>query len=241
MSRSWLPRGVSWFSTGCLWLVAASGCGGNTATPAEAPTQEAAPQAAGAIPSAARPQSLHATLLQRQLDEQWAFRTDKDGQVSVPLADAENWKRVRYWAFDHLVGFKYGADMNALNVVMTFELPVDTESNPRTCMRVAEKWGRERLRDFQVQMGPVTEEIVRWSKQNILVHRSSAEVALGFKVKQFSAAWAAYPAYARECLLFAQAVPWDHEQALAEAVLDRWIREGAARLTPLTDEPPRRK
>jgi hypothetical protein len=197
--------------------------------------------AAASEPTIADPNNPHAVLLQRQLHERWDARSDKDNQLAVPLVDAENWKRVRYWAVDHLVGFKYGDDLNAMNIVMVFDLPAGTESTPKECMRVAETWGRQRLRDFQVQMGPVTEEVVRWRKQNILVHRSSAEVAIGFDAKQFSAAWAAYPAYEHACLLFAQSIPWDGERSLAEAVLDRWIAEGVARLTPLTDDRPKRQ
>lgn len=217
-----------------------AGCGSAAAGPSDVASPDAEADSASAGPTILDPNNPHTVVLQRQLQEPWSARTDKDGQLAVPLADADNWKRVRYWAVDHLVGFKYGDDLNALNIVMVFDLPAGGESNPKDCMRVAETWGRQRLRDFQVQMGTVREEVVRWRKQNILVHRSFAEVAVGFDTKQFSAAWAAYPAYPHACLLFAQAVPWDGERSLAEAVLDRWIAEGVARLTPLTDDPPKR-
>src|SRR5712675_1924385 len=46
--------------------------------------------------------------LQRQLDERWGYQEDKDGQLRIPLVDWKNWERVRYWVFDHFVGFKYG-------------------------------------------------------------------------------------------------------------------------------------
>lgn len=218
-----------------------TGCGSAAQGPSDVAAPDAEADGASAGPTILDPNNPHTVVLRRQLQEPWSVRTDKDGQLAVPLADADNWKRVRYWAVDHLVGFKYGDDLNALNIVMVFDLPAGTESNPKDCMRVAETWGRQRLRDFQVQMGTVREEVVRWRKQNILVHRSFAEVAVGFDTKQFSAAWAAYPAYPHACLLFAQAVPWDGERSLAEAVLDRWIAEGVARLTPLTEEPPKRQ
>lgn len=230
--------GLVWAVLGLLGL---SGCASASQGPNDIATPDAEQNNASAGPTIADPNNPHTVLLQRQLQQAWDARTDKDGQLAVPLVDAEGWKRVRYWAVDHLVGFKYGDDLNALNIVMVFDLPADKESNPKDCMRVAETWGRQRLRDFQVSMGTVTEEVVRWRKQNILVHRSSAEVAVGFAGKQFSAAWAAYPAYPHACLLFAQAVPWDGERSLAEAVLDRWIAEGVARLTPLTEDPPKRQ
>jgi hypothetical protein len=217
------------------------GCASGVQAPSEAVTPDAEENSASTGPTISDPNNPHTVLLQRQLQQSWSARTDKDGQLAVPLVDADNWKRVRYWAVDHLVGFKYGDDLNALNIVMVFDLPAGVDSTPKECMRVAETWGRQRLRDFQVQLGTVQEDVVRWRKQNILVHRSFAEVAVGFDSKQFSAAWAAYPAYPHACLLFAQAIPWDGERALAEAVLDRWINEGVARLTPLTEDAPKRR
>ncbi|HTM46054.1 MAG TPA: hypothetical protein VL137_13930 [Polyangiaceae bacterium] len=187
------------------------------------------------------PSSQHALALQRQLKGKWQSQTDKDGLLAVPMVDAKDWERVRFWAIDHFVGFKYGDDLNALNVVMVFNLSAGEQSNPRTCMRVAEKWGRQRMNDFQIQLGPVSEETARWRKQNILVHRADAQVSIGFGPSKFSVAWAAYPAYEHACLLFAETVPWDGEPALAKAVLDRWSSEGVGRLTPLSSEPPARQ
>lgn len=237
-----LPRcaallGLLLLATGCVSSAQAAA----PVAPAEPDAPQADVEQADAASPPNKPPSEHQLALQRQLEQPWSHRTDKDNQLKVPLADAPGWKRVRYWAIDHFVGFRYGDDINAVNVVMVFDVPKGEETNARTCMRIAEKWGRARIRDFNIDMSTVTEEVAHWHKQRILVHRAEAEVSLGFAQRKFSAAWAAYPAYEHACLLFAQAVPWDGDRELASKVLDRWVKEGVRRLKPLTEQPPRRK
>lgn len=182
----------------------------------------------------------HQVALERQLSEPWHRRADRDEQLLVPLADANNWKRVRFWLIDHFTGFRYGDDFDALNVVFVHEVEPGVELTSEYCMKNAERWARPQLRAFDVRMGPVQSQKARWKDTDIAVRTADAVVDYGVGPSQFSAAWAAYPAYTNACLVFAFAVPWGDHRELAVKVRDRWIEEGVRRLKPLTKEPPHR-
>jgi hypothetical protein len=183
----------------------------------------------------------HEAALLRQLNERWRFREDRDGQLRVPLPDAENWKRVRYWVFDHFTGFRYGEDFHGINVVFVqpFDDPAATDAD--SCMKQVEKWARPQIQNFDVKIGKVTATRVEWRNQQIPVHLADAFVDFAFGRTRFSAAWASYPAYPDGCMVFALAIPWREQGELASKVRERWIREGVPRLKPLTETRPFRK
>lgn len=182
----------------------------------------------------------HQLALERQLTEPWHRRADRDEQLLVPLADANNWKRVRFWLIDHFTGFRYGDDFDALNVVFVHDVEPGVKLTTEYCMKNAERWARPQLRAFDVRMGPVQSQTVRWKHTDIAVRTADAVVDYGVGPSQFSAAWAAYPAYTDACLVFAFAVPWGEHRELAVQVRDRWIDEGIRRLKPLTEARPHR-
>ncbi len=179
--------------------------------------------------------------LLRQLSEGWGVRTDKDDQLSLPLADWQHWKRVRYWGVEHFVGFRYGDDHHALTIGFVQEVPVGTPVNTDTCMRRFEAWGRPQTKPFDVKFGPFQVHHQRWHDQRLEVHSVDGEFAAGFSSTEFSAAWAAYPAYANACLVYAVAVPWRDHPDLARQVRDRWVKEGFSLIEPKTAERPLRK
>lgn len=182
----------------------------------------------------------HQLALERQLSEPWHRRADKDEQLLIPMADANNWKRVRFWLIDHFTGFRYGDDFEALNVVFIHDVEPGVKLTTEYCMKNAERWARPQLRAFDVRMGPIQSHTGRWKHTDVAVRTADAVVDYGVGPTQFSAAWAAYPAYTDACLVFAFAVPWGEHRELAVQVRDRWIEEGVRRLKPLTRERPRR-
>lgn len=186
------------------------------------------------------PKDEHEIALLRQLTEPFHRRADKDEQLLVPLADANNWKRVRFWLVDHFTGFRYGEDFDALNVVFIHDVEPGVELTSEYCMKNAERWARPQLRAFDVRMGPIQTRTVRWKHTDVSVRTADALVDYGVGPSQFSAAWAAYPAYEDACLVFAFAVPWGEHRDLAVQVRDRWIEEGVRRLKPLTAGRPHR-
>lgn len=182
----------------------------------------------------------HGIALERQLHEPFRRRADKDEQLLVPMADAKNWKRVRFWLVDHFVGFRYGEDFDALNVVFIHDVEPGTKLTTEYCMKQAERWARPQLRAFDVRMGPVQSKTAVWKRNEIAVRTADAVVDYGTGPQQFSAGWAAYPAYTDACLVFAFAVPWGEHRELATQVRDRWIEEGVRRIKPLTEARPHR-
>ncbi len=72
------------------------------ATPAPTPATVTEKEPGGDAPDP------HAAELARLIEAPWGMRTDKADQVRVPMPDAENWKRVRYFGVEHYVGFRYG-------------------------------------------------------------------------------------------------------------------------------------
>jgi hypothetical protein len=183
----------------------------------------------------------HFAALARQLEEPWGWKSDKDAQLRVPLVDSKNWKRVRFWAVDHFVGFRYGSDVHAVASVFIQEVPEGEAGSAAACMRHFERWSRPRLRDFHVRLGPIAERSLPWHERTVLVHQANAAVPFGFETSELTAAWAAYPAYPDGCLIFSLAVPWRDQEGTAKAVVERWVEQGLERIKPLTPNSPHRK
>jgi hypothetical protein len=179
--------------------------------------------------------------LQRQLHEGWGWAEDKDGQLRVPLVDWKNYERVRYWAVDHFVGFKYGSDYNVLNVVFIQDAPEGEPMDSRRCLKRAEKWGHPQLKSFEVKLGEQRTTENQWRGKPVFVKSVDGYVDFGLERRRFSAAYAAYAAYPDACLIFGLAVPWREHPELAQQVRDRWVNEGVSRMLPMTTTRPSRK
>ncbi|HVU04834.1 MAG TPA: hypothetical protein VHE30_23950 [Polyangiaceae bacterium] len=178
--------------------------------------------------------------LLRQVHERWGFQEDKDAQLRIPLVDWQNYERVRYWAIDHFVGFKYGSDFNALNSVFILDVkdgPIDSDS----CFVRAEKWAHPQIKSFDIKLGEQRMSEARWRGTTVRVMSVDGYLDWGLERRKFSAAYAVYPAYEDACLVFGFAVPWGEHEDLAKQVRDRWAKEGVPRLVPLTKTRPYRK
>jgi hypothetical protein len=168
----------------------------------------------------------HRAALERLLHEPWGARNDKLDQILAPMPDWENWRRVRYWGFEHLAGFRYGKDYHAVGVARVQELPAGVPAKSETCLRAAEAWVRPQLQGFDVKFEPIGVKLVRWKDQPLEVHTVDGWVSWGVDNADFSAAWTAYPAYPGACMVYGVAVPWRDHKALAIAVRDRFVNEG---------------
>jgi hypothetical protein len=234
------------FVSGALTLVV-GGCGEPPqapATPVAAVTKDAAPARAGDAGAPAPPPAVpdaHETALLHQLHDRWGWQEDKDGQLRVPMPDQGNYERVRYWAFDHFVGFKYGDDYDVMNVVFIQDAPKDAPFDSQTCLRRADKWGYPQLKSFEVKLEPPRFTQSQWQGKHILVESLDGYVDFGLERHRFSAAYAAYPAYPDACLVFGVAVPWRKHEDLAKQVRDRWVKEAIPQIRPMTPTRPTRK
>jgi len=227
----------------CAAILTMAACSSATAPPA-APS--AAPPARPPTPTTVTQSNPggdaddpHRAALERLLASPWGARSDKGDQVLAPLPDWENWRRVRYYGFDHLAGFRYGKEYHAVSVARVQELPPGTIARSETCLRAIEAWVRPQLKGFEVKLGPIDSKLTRWRDQALEIHTVDGWVSWGVGSSDFSAAWTAYPAYPNACLVFGIAVPWRDQRELAVRVRDRFVSEGLTLLQALTPDVPK--
>jgi hypothetical protein len=103
-------------------------------------------------------------------------------------------------------------------------------------MRVFEDWARPQIAGFDVKLSPFQTKVVRWREQPLVIQTVDGWVSWGIGSADFSAAWAAYPAYKDGCLIYGVAIPWREQPELAKQVRDRWVAEGFVSLNALTVE-----
>lgn len=182
----------------------------------------------------------HAAAMVRLLEQPLGELRDKDNQVGFEYPDSPNWKRVRFRAFEHLVGFRYGDRFHATVVALAYDTRAGRAAASRACIRQAETFVRPRLRAFSVEIGQITETEIEWQGKPVIVHAVDGAFPWGFERIEFSAAWAAYPAYERACLIQGIAVKHENRADLARAVRDRWIVQIAPMVTTRTTDKPYR-
>jgi hypothetical protein len=175
------------------------------------------------------------------LEEPFGKLHDKDDQVRLELPDAQHWKRVRYRAFDHLVGFRYGEKYHAVTVVIANETRAGRAADSLACIRQMETIARPRVRALSVEFGPIEETAITWNGKRVIVHSVDGVFPWALKRIAFSAAWASYPAYDKACLIYGIGVKHDDKPELARLMRDRWIREAAPRVETRTETKPERK
>jgi hypothetical protein len=182
----------------------------------------------------------HRAALQRLLDKRWRHRADKDRQLRVPVPDRRQWKRVRFRGIDHFVGFRYGKRHHALTAAFVVDMKDAPKNTSERCMRRFEAWGRPQARSWQVELRPIESATTEWNGQRIVVHWVDGHVDTLLSRRRFSAAWAAYPAYAEACVVYGVAAQWHEQPELARRVRDRFVGEGFSKLIPLTETTPYR-
>lgn len=178
----------------------------------------------------------HRAALERMLAEPWGTRKDRDDQVVAPLTDAPKWRRIRYYGFNHLTGFRYGKAYHAVGAIAVQDLPAGTPVRSETCLAEFESWARPQLKGFDVRFEPFRTKLARWRDQPLVIQSMDGWVSWGLSSTEFSAAWAAYPAYKDACLIYAIAVAWRDSKDLAQKVRDRYVAEGFPSLEALTEE-----
>ncbi len=177
----------------------------------------------------------------RQLEQAWGYKTDKDDQLRMPLSDDEHWQRVRFRLIDHFTGFRYGDDRHLMTVAFVLDTPPGQKQTSESCMARFEESAMEKASSAGAEYGAVRQRTLRWRKKPLLVHTADGALDFLFRRYEFSAAWAAYPAYRDGCLVYAVLVQWQGYPELARKVRDRWADEAFVALKPLTRVRPERK
>src|SRR4051812_24731153 len=93
-----------------------AGCSASAQTPASLPLRPPTPASVTQKEPGGDAADPERAALERLLKEPWGARSDKDEQLLAPLPDWGHWKRLRYWGFDNLVGFRYGKEYRAMTV-----------------------------------------------------------------------------------------------------------------------------
>ncbi|MEZ4373315.1 MAG: hypothetical protein R3B07_21005 [Polyangiaceae bacterium] len=236
--------------TGLMWahgvgvvvlalMLSACGGGGGARQPPGAPPKPASVSVAEPGGDAHNP---HRAALERLLEAPWGSRNDKDDQIHAPTPDWENWKRVRFFGVKHFTGFRYGDDHHVMALLFVQPVPAGESTDSRSCMKRFEAWGWPKVEAFEVGLSPLRTKRREYRGKPMLVKSVDGYVDLGLERKFFSGAWAAYPdVYPDACLIYAVAIPWRDEEALAKKLRDRWVLEGFQRMHPLTKDMPVRK
>jgi hypothetical protein len=221
------------------WLPAAAlcaACSSNSSVPAAVPMRPPTPTSVTIHEPGGDAEDPERAALERLLGEEWGARPDRDDQLLAPMPDAEHWRRTRYWGFEHLVGFRYGSEHRAMIAVGVRDLPPGTPVKSETCMKAFEDWARPQIAGFDVKLSPFVTKVVRWRDQPLVIQSIDGWVSWGIGSSDFSAAWAAYPAYKDACLIYGVAIPWRGQPELAKRVRDRWLNEGFTTMQVLTVE-----
>lgn len=216
---------------GSALVVLACGSTGTATQPPGAPPRPATITVAEPGGDAHDP---HLAALARQLSEPWGERSDKDNQLLLPLPDTPKWKRVRYWGVEHFLGFRYGDEHHVIALAFVQDVEPGTPTDSRTCVRRFEAWARERSKTFGPKLDSIGERQSKWRDKPLVIHFVDGYADVGFSRREFSSAWAGYPAYPDACLVFAVAVPWREGGEQARKVRDRFLTEAFERVNPLT-------
>jgi len=172
-------------------------------------------------------------------------KTDKQNSVVVPLPDAPNWTRVRFLTVPGLVGFRYGKSHHA--IVAGFITHVDDNTVEGVCNKSFEKWAMPWIEAFEVDLkhdapsafswtvpaaqpakvpGDATQAVIQPKRIAIVdVDPLMAKTATVLSRENYAAAWTAYPAWDKACLIVGVAIPARDDEARAREVRDRFVKD----------------
>lgn len=177
-------------------------------------------------------------------------RADKQNSVLVPLPDAEHWTRVRFLTVPSLVGFRYGKDHHA--IVAAFVTHVDDNDATGACNKSFEQWATPWIEAFEVDVQHDAPTAFSWSppapipagprKVAIVdVDPVHAKTATVLSREAYAAAWAAYPAWSKACLVVGVAIPARDDPSRATQVRDRFVKDVFPKIVVTTQTEPKER
>ncbi len=188
---------------------------------------------------------VHAAALEQLKTAPIALRGDKQGSVRVPLPDARNWTRVKFWGVKSLVGFRYGKEHHAvIGAVVTHVDASADPTAPGVCHASFEAWAKPMMKAFDVDLTyEAPGAFVGKSGHLVEVTQVTAHTATLLSSDTYLVGYAAFPVpeWNNGCLVVGLAVPAHDEMDRARAVRDRWVKEALPRLqvTSKSDPPER--
>ena len=169
-------------------------------------------------------------------------RADKQNSILVPLPDAANWTRVRFLTVPGLVGFRYGKSHHA--IVAGFITHVDDNTAEGACNKSFEKWAMPWVEAFEVDLHHDAPSAFSWTVPDakpvkvagaaliapkriaiVDVDPLMAKTATVLSRENYAAAWTAYPAWDKACLIVGVAIPSREDEGRARDVRDRFVKD----------------
>jgi hypothetical protein len=197
--------------------------------------------------------------LERLLAQRWGVRRDRTNTLLVPLPDATHWTRVRLWGYPTRAAFRFGDEH--YGIVALWYGPSAEKDAPASCLDrfldearpAAEGYGARVLATHRLAVvprpleelgtfGPVprADRVAEPGPGAIVVQVVDAVVEGIFSSHQYAGALAAYPSWPGTCLVQGFVAKAGDHPALAARIRDRWVSEGAPRLSwhpRVTDAP----
>ncbi|APR83692.1 Hypothetical protein A7982_09041 [Minicystis rosea] len=204
------------------------------ATAAAKPPQQARPTPASVTMAnpggdAADPELAALELLDHQ---GFSARRDREGTLSVQLAGAKYWRRVRLWGYPTRVAFRFGDEH--YGVVAVWYEPAKGPDDPESCLKRFIAQGRPAAEMFGVRATEVrmvrTLQIGPTGSKPMVIDVIDAAVDGLTEPKEFAGALAAYESWPGTCLVQGFIVSAAKHHALAHRIRDRWVAEAAPKL-----------
>jgi hypothetical protein len=189
----------------------------------------------------------HSAALEQLRTAPTGLKTDKQNSIIVPLPDAPNWTRVRFLTVPGLVGFRYGKSHHA--IVAGFITHVDDNTVEGACNKSFETWAMPWVQAFEVDLkhdppaafswtipapgqarplpgaAPSTTPLPPKKIAIIDVDALFAKTATVLSRENYAAAWTAYPAWDKACLIVGVAIPARDDEPRAREVRDRFVKD----------------
>jgi hypothetical protein len=148
---------------------------------------------------------------------------DRQRSLRLPLPDAHNWMRVKFWGAESLVAFRYGKDHHA--IVGGFVVHAEDETAPGECSKTFERWAQPWVDAFEVAIAHEPPAAIPWSGKIVDIDALVATTATLGMHDEYAVAYGIYPAWKGSCLVLGVAVPARGELVRAKAVRDRFVSE----------------
>ena len=184
----------------------------------------------------------HSAALEQLRVAPLAPRTDKQNSIVITLPDGPNWTRVRFMTVPGLVGFRYGKQHHA--IVAGFVTHVDDNTVEGACNKSFETWATPWVEAFEVDLRHDPPSAFPWTiprgaspasapKKIAIVDVDPlfAKTATLIARENYAAAWTAYPAWEKACLIVGVAIPARDDEARAREVRDRFVTDVFPKVT----------
>ena len=258
------PRKPLSFACVCACAAGLAGIVGcsSASLPAAAPTRPvtaaAPPKDDGKAAQGGPGGDTHSAALEQLRVAPTGPRADKQNSILVPLPDAPNWTRVRFLTVPGLVGFRYGKSHHA--IVAGFVTHVDDNTQEGACNKSFETWAMPWVEAFEVDLRhdppaafswtvPTAPAAAKGETTRVLPKKIAiidvdplmAKTATVLSRETYTAAWVAYPAWEKACLIVGVAIPARDDEPRAREVRDRFVKDVFPKVQVLAPAEPKER